>query len=284
MNKKYLKDFLYILVGNLCVAVAVQYFILPFDILTGGVAGLAVAISPFIPIIDVATLSNILVVGLFILGYFVLGKEFAVKTVVSSILYPIFVTLLGYFPISLNIPPLLASIYTGLLVGVGVGIVIRVGASTGGMDIPPLILNHYTGRETSKFILLCDFLTVVVGLMNYPIESMLTGLISVFISAIVIERIETSYGASRSLQIQIISDHWQEINQAIQDDVQRGATIIDIYGGYKQEPRKMVVVVIDRREYKQVLDILEKVDKNAFVITSDTNQVHGEGFKLSYKD
>lgn len=284
MKKKFLKDFMSIVIGNLCIAVAVQYFILPFDILTGGVAGLALALSPFIPFIDVATLSNILVVGFFILGFIVLGKEFAFKTLLSSILYPVFVTLLGYFPIALDIPPLLASIYTGILVGIGVGIVIRVGASTGGMDIPPLIMNHFTGIETSKFILLCDFLTVVLGLMNYPIESMLTGLISVFLSSIVIERIETSYGSSRSLEIQIISNNWQEINTALQYEVQRGTTILDVYGGYKQEKRKMIIVVIDRREYAQVLEVLERIDQNAFVITCDTNQVHGEGFKLSYKD
>lgn len=282
MKQNYLRDLVVIIFGNFLIAVAVQYFIIPFDILTGGVAGLAVALSPFLSI-EPALLSNILVVTLFFLGFLILGKAFAIKTLLSSILYPLFVTLLGNFPVTLDIPPLLASIYTGLLAGVGVGIVIRVGASTGGMDIPPLIMNHFTSIETSKFILLFDFITVVIGLMNYSIESMLTGLISVMLSSFMVDKIETSYGASRSLSIQIISDYWQEINNQILQQLSRGSTILDICGGYTNEKKKMIMVIIDRREYQQLLDIIAQADKNAFVITSDTNQVHGEGFKLTYK-
>lgn len=282
MKQNYLRDLVVIIFGNFLIAVAVQYFIIPFDILTGGVAGLAVALSPFLSI-EPALLSNVLVVTLFFLGFLVLGKAFAIKTLFSSILYPLFVTLLGHFPITLDISPLLASIYTGLLAGVGVGIVIRVGASTGGMDIPPLIMNHFTSIETSKFILLFDFLTVVIGLMNYSIESMLTGLISVMLSSFMVDKIETSYGASRSLSIQIISESWQEINNQILQQLSRGSTILDIYGGYTREKKKMIMVIIDRREYQQLLDIIAQADKNAFVITSDTHQVHGEGFKLTYK-
>ena len=281
MQKKYLKELLIIAFGNFLLAVSVQYFILPFNILTGGVAGVAVAISPFIPLSQ-QIIIDILVVGLFLLGWMVLGKEFAIKTFLSSILYPIFVSILGFFPYTLDISPLLASIYSGILAGFGIGIVLREGASTGGMDIPPLILNYYTGIETSKFILLVDGLTCVLGLLNYPVESLLNGLISVFLSSMVINKIEVAHG-SDSLSVQIISSKWEEINKEVLKKINRGVSIVDVKGGYTMKTHKMLMVIIDKREYSTLLDILDTIDKSAFVITNPVQSVHGEGFKLTYK-
>lgn len=281
MQKKYLKELLIIAFGNFLLAISVQYFILPFNILTGGVAGIAVALAPFIPVSQ-QIIIDVLVVGLFLLGWIVLGKEFAIKTFLSSILYPIFVSILGFFPYTLDITPLLASIYSGVIAGFGIGIVLREGASTGGMDIPPLILNYYTGIETSKFILLTDALTCVLGLLNYPIESLLNGLISVFLTSIVIAKIEVAHG-SESLSVQIISSKWEEINKEVLKKINRGVSIVDVQGGYTMETHKMLIVIIDKREYSTLLDILDTIDKSAFVITNPVQSVHGEGFKLTYK-
>lgn len=281
MQKKYLKELLIIAFGNFLLAISVQYFVLPFNILTGGVAGIAVALAPFIPVSQ-QIIIDVLVVGLFLLGWIVLGKEFAIKTFLSSILYPIFVSILGFFPYTLDITPLLASIYSGVIAGFGIGIVLREGASTGGMDIPPLILNYYTGIETSKFILLTDALTCVLGLLNYPIESLLNGLISVFLTSIVIAKIEVAHG-SESLSVQIISSKWEEINKEVLKKINRGVSIVDVQGGYTMETHKMLIVIIDKREYSTLLDILDTIDKSAFVITNPVQSVHGEGFKLTYK-
>ena len=281
MQKKYLKELLIIAFGNFLLAISVQYFVLPFNILTGGVAGVAVALAPFIPVSQ-QIIIDVLVVGLFLLGWIVLGKEFAIKTFLSSILYPIFVSILGFFPYTLDITPLLASIYSGVIAGFGIGIVLREGASTGGMDIPPLILNYYTGIETSKFILLVDGLTCVLGLLNYPVESLLNGLISVFLSSMVINKIEVAHG-SDSLSVQIISSKWEEINKEVLKKINRGVSIVDVKGGYTMKTHKMLIVIIDKREYSTLLDILDTIDKSAFVITNPVQSVHGEGFKLTYK-
>lgn len=282
MRKNILKEIGIIALGNFLVAISVEYFVLPFDILTGGVAGVAVAISPFIPMLSENLIINILVIGLFLIGWLILGKEFALKTFLSSILYPIFIYILGKFPIELDISPLLASIYTGLFGGFGIGIVLREGASTGGMDIPPLILNHYTGIETSKFILLTDGLTCVLGLVNYSLEALLNGLISVIITSVVINYIEVSHG-SDSLSVQIISSKWLEIKDEVLKQLNRGVTIMDCKGGYTSNEYKMLMVVIDKREYAELLDILSMYDTNAFVITNPVKQVFGEGFKLTYR-
>ena len=100
MRKKYIKDFLIIAFGNFLVALSVQYFVLPFDILTGGVAGVAVALSPFTSLSE-QMIINILVIGLFLIGFLILGKEFAIKTFISSIVYPIFISILSFFPLRL---------------------------------------------------------------------------------------------------------------------------------------------------------------------------------------
>lgn len=281
MRKNILREVLIIAFGNFLVAASVEYFVLPFDILTGGVAGVAVAVSPFINL-DETMIINILVIGLFLIGWLVLGKEFALKTFLSSILYPIFISVLEHFPIPLDISPLLASIYTGLLGGFGIGIVLREGASTGGMDIPPLILNHYTGIETSKFILLTDGLTCVLGLMNYSLEALLNGLISVIITSMVINYIEVSHG-SDSLSIQIISNKWAAIKDEVMEQLNRGTTVMDVKGGYTNNDYRMLMIVIDKREYAKLLEILSMYDTNAFVITNPVKQVFGEGFKLTYR-
>lgn len=281
MRKKILKDFLVIALGNFLLAISVQYFILPFDILTGGVAGVAVALAPIVPVSQKCII-NFLVIGLFLVGWVILGKDFAVKTVVSSILYPIFIDILSLFPIPLEIPTLLASIYSGLIAGIGIGIVIRSGASTGGMDIPPLVLNHFTGIETSKFIFMTDALTCLLGLMNYPLEALLNGLISVILTSMVINRIETAHGDD-SLQVEIISSKWEELKQEIFNELDRGVSIFNVQGGYTLEKRKMLMVIIDKREYSDLLEILEKIDKQAFVITTRVQSVYGQGFRLTYK-
>lgn len=281
MRKNIFREILIIALGNFLIALSVQYFVLPFDILTGGVAGIAVALSPFIPLSE-QIIIDILVVGLFLLGWLVLGKEFALKTFLSSILYPVFITVLGFFPLQIDVTPLLASIYAGLLGGIGIGIVLREGASTGGMDIPPLILNHYTGVETSKYILLTDGLTCVLGLVSYSLEALLNGLISVIISSLVINYIEVSHG-SDSLSIQIISSKWKEIKDEVLKQLNRGVTILDAKGGYTGNEYKMLLIVIDKREYAKLLEILGMYDNNAFVITNPVKQVFGEGFKLTYR-
>ena len=281
MRKKILKDFFIIALGNFLLAVSVSYFILPFNILTGGVAGVAVAIAPIVPFSQ-QFIINFLVIGLFLVGWLILGKEFAVKTALSSILYPIFIDILSLFPIPLEIPTLLASIYSGLIAGIGIGIVIRSGASTGGMDIPPLILNHFTGIETSKFIFMTDAFTCLLGLMNYPLEALLNGLISVILTSMVINKIETAHGDD-SLQVEIISSKWEELKQEIFNELDRGVSIFNVQGGYTLEKRKMLMVIIDKREYSDLLEILEKVDQQAFVITTHVQSVYGQGFRLTYK-
>lgn len=276
-----LKDIVLVLLGNFILAIAVSMFILPFDILSGGVAGIAVALQPLIPL-PATTIVNGLVVGLFVIGAIFLGKQFAMKTILSSLVYPLFLLILdGQLPI-LTIDPMLASLYGGLLGGVGVGLALRTGASTGGMDIPPLILHKLTHVEIAKLVLIVDALTVLLGMFTYSIEAVLIGFISVWASSVAIDKV-LMFGGQEAKAIQIISADYEEIIEQIHAQLGRGTTLMDAQGGFTKEVRKIVLVVITKNQYPALMELINQIDQDAFVIVNDTHEVKGFGFSFEFK-
>ena len=281
MKKKLLKDFIYILVGNAILCFAVSYFIIPNNVLTGGVAGIAIILKPFIDI-ETATLINILVVALFLLGLVFLGKKFAMTTLLSSLLYPVMLTLFNRYLEAEMIDTVYAAIYGGLIAGAGIGLVMKVGASTGGMDIPPLIIHKYTRIPISSLVFVIDFFTVMGGLFVYGLQPTLIGLFSVAATSYSI-RFVLSFGGSKLKSLQIISDRYEKISEQVIELVDRTTTIIDAHGGYTGDNRKVLLVVIDINQYNKLIDIIDEIDDKAFVIVSDVNDVHGEGFTFGFK-
>ena len=208
--KKKINNLLMTVIGTFILAVSVEYFIIPYDILSGGVAGIAVALEPFFHI-DKTLAANLMVLGLFFIGWLTLGNEFAGNTLVSSLCYPLFTTFLSKYPAELTIEPMLASFYAGLLGGVGIGIVMRTGASTGGMDIPPLVLHKMTGAKISTLVMITDALTVLLGVLAYDLSAALVGLVSVFASGFAVDRVLEAGQGVRAKKVQIISDRWEEM-------------------------------------------------------------------------
>ncbi len=273
---KSIKEICLLILGNVILAFAVAFFILPNDILTGGLAGIAILLEPFVPL-DTGTIVMVFSVILLILGGLFLGKKFFLTTVFSSLFYPAILMVLENIAEAPSLNPLLAAVYGGLLTGVGVGLVIKQGSSTGGMDIPPLILHKFFNLDVSKGVMLFDALTVIFGLVIYGLEPVLTGLISVYASALAISKTLT-FGGVKAKSIQIISDEYIKISDTIHTTLDRGTTIIPSKGGYTKQDRQMVLVVVSDKEYNKVLDIINRYDKEAFVIVSDATDVHGEGF------
>lgn len=275
------KDIVWVVAGNAVLALAVSMFILPYDILSGGVAGIAVALQPLIPL-PVTLMVNILVVGLFVIGACFLGKEFAMKTILSSLIYPVFLTFFsGRVPI-LDLDPILASLYGGLLGGMGVGMALRTGASTGGMDIPPLIVHKLTHIEITKLVLITDALTVLLGAFTYGLEAVLVGFVSVWASSVAIDKV-LMFGGQQAKAIQIISDQYEQIIEQIHSRLERGTTLIEAQGGYTYEKRKIVLVVITKNQYPALMEMVTAIDKEAFVIANDTHEVKGFGFSFEFK-
>lgn len=274
-------DISLVVIGNLMLALAVHTFILPYEILSGGVAGIAVALSKISGYRSDLIIS-ILIAVLFALGAYFLGRKFTIHTISSSILYPLFLNLLSTQPIQVSIDPILASLYGGLVAGFGVGLVFRTGASTGGMDVPPLIIHKFTNIELSKLVLIVDLLTVTLGVFVFGIEAVLMGFISVWASAFAIKQVLV-FGGQEARSVMIITNSVDEVVDMIDQKLERGATLLSAHGGYTRESRAVILSVINMTQYPELIDELHKIDPHAFVIATEAMEVKGNGFSFDYK-
>ncbi len=277
-QKKQIINSITVVVGTFILAIAVETFIIPYRILSGGVAGIAVALHPILHI-SATLIANSVLIILLIIGSFILGKEFLKNTVLSCIAYPIFTSILNG-RVNVVVDPILASLYGGLIAGVG--IVLKTGASTGGMDIPPLIINKLTGIKLSTLVLITDFLTVLLGLFVYDLSAVLLGLVSVFASSAAISKVLTINGTV-SKAVQIISVKYEDILKEIDAQLERGATLLQGYGSYTGEEKRIILCVVSDRQYGTLIEIVKEIDPSAFIITTDATDMHGEGFTYGFR-
>lgn len=282
--EKHRSDVFLILLGNFILACGVTFFILPYELLTGGIFGTANALKPLFPMIqETKTIAYALIVITFVLGALFLGKEFAVKTLLSSIVYPIYIELLSHVQFEVVTDPILASLYGGLLTGVAVGLVFRAKSSTGGMDVFPLLMEKYLSISPSKGVMIVDSVTVALGVSTLGIGNVLLGLISVFASSYAIDKV-VMFGSENSKSVMIISDHYLLINQRIHEELERGTTLIKGQGGYSRNEKEIILCVITVEQYPILQDIINDIDEYAFVVVSEAHEIMGEGFSLSNRD
>lgn len=277
-----LQTVLMITAGNLLVAIAVVFFILPENILSGGVATVAILLHA------VTGISNVVLIvalnlGLFVLGALCLGKKFAISSFLSTLLYPLFVALLSTLDLApfKTVDPILASFYSGIITGAGLGLVFRVNASTGGMDIPALILHKYLRIPQGQSVLIVDSITILCGLFTFGLNPVLTGLIAIMSSTFTINAIQTMGGQSAQ-NLMIISEKYKEIEDYLLDDLSRGVTILQGKGAWSNENRPVLMCVVHTREYATVQREIGKIDPKAFVIVNNVHEIWGSGF--TYKD
>ena len=279
-QKKQIINSITVVVGTFILAIAVETFIIPYRILSGGVAGIAVALQPLLHV-SATLIANSVLIILLIIGSFILGKEFLKNTVLSCIAYPIFTSILSG-RVNVVVDPILASFYGGLIAGAGIGIVLKTGASTGGMDIPPLIINKLTGIKLSTLVLITDFLTVLLGLFVYDLSAVLLGLVSVFMTSVAISKVLTINGTV-SKAVQIISVKYEDILKEIDVQLERGATLLQGYGSYTGEEKRIILCVVSERQYGTLIEIVKEIDPSAFIITTDATDMHGEGFTYGFR-
>lgn len=276
------KNLFMILLGNCILALAIVMFILPNNLMSGGTTGLAliaehyfhIPMSPFLFTFNTLT---------FLAGLFFLGKTFALTTLISTFFYPVIFSILQKIPVlkTFTDDKLLASIFAGLLIGFSIGLVIRSGASTGGMDIPPLILKKMLGLPVSVMLYVFDFLILLGQVLFADKELVLYGILCVLISSIVIDKLLV-IGTTQT-QVKIISKKFPEINDAIIQKLDRGSTLIHTQTGYLKEEQDMILTVISNRELNQLNQIVTTIDPNAFMIINRINEVKGKGFTLPKK-
>ncbi|MDO5347340.1 MAG: YitT family protein [Bacillota bacterium] len=275
------KEILIIFLGNLCVGAGVSLFVLPNNILTGGVAGVAVALEPIIPL-DPVLVINVLTIGLYIVGAIVLGKEFAIKSFLSTIFYPMSVTglamIIQMLPQEIFImPDWLAAIGSGVLIGLGLGLVFIVDASTGGLDIPALILSKYLKIKSGDAMAFVDGLVVLLGIFTYGFVPALIGIVSVFVMGQAINK-TVLFNTQQAKNLLIISDQWQQIKTYLINTIDRGVTILEGQGGYTNEKRPVLMCVVSQKQLSKIESNIIHIDPCAFMVIHDVNQVQGEGF------
>lgn len=274
-----MKNFLFIILGNLIFALGIAVFVIPNGLILGGSTGLALSVQHFLGI-DITITVAIINIVTFLAGLFILGKKFAATTLISTFIFPIFLNYFKDIERFKNITSdlLLASIFTALLVGTGVGIVLRVGASTGGLDIPAIILNKKKGIPIAVVLYAIDISILFSQMIFSNTEQILYGIIIVLITTMVINKVIV-YGKN-DFMVTIISEKYLEISESIHNKIDRGTTFIDIQTGYKKNTQQAVMSVISKRELHSLNKLVQEIDSKAFIIINQVNQVKGRGFSL----
>lgn len=276
---KNIRNVLLILAGNTIYALAVVVFLLPSGVITGGTTGLALTAQHYfgIPISGFVFAFNLF---MFLLGAFVLGKKFALTTIISTFYYPVALSFWQHFPFLSHITEdvMLCTIFGGIMIGAGIGIVIRVGASTGGLDIPPLILKKKLGVPVSVSLYVIDFLVLVCQMFFSDAEQILYGLLLVLIYTFVLDRVLVI--GLHQAKVEIVSRHYEEIRQVIFSQLDRGCTLMHSTTGFLQKDQPVVMTIVSRREMTQLSRLVMDIDPKAFMIISGVNEVRGQGFSL----
>jgi len=290
-SKEWFKVYPLIVLGTFIMAAGFVFFINPYKIVPGGVYGIAIVIHyltegmfSFWPTgIPIGLLGLSMDIPLTLIGVKILGPRFGVKTVLGFFMTAFFMDFLTYFvgqndPLQLGDQLLLASIFGGVLIGFGLGLVFRSRATSGGSDIVAMIINKYTGLPLGQLMIIVDSAIVLVGLAAFgdwkiPLYSWIV----IFIAGKVIDI--TLRGISYEKTMFIISDKYDEIREKIIVDVNRGGTVLAAQGLYNQTEKKMIYTNVSRREYQMLKDYIRKIDPHAFVTVLDANEIFGNGFK-----
>ncbi|WP_132372624.1 YitT family protein [Melghiribacillus thermohalophilus] len=267
-------EYVYVILGSFFIAFAFNLFLLPNDIASGGVAGIS-TITKDVFGWEPAFVQAGLNIPLFIAGIVILGANFGLKSFIGTIALPFFVYLTKDFaPATFN--PLLASIFGGMGVGIGLGVVFKGRASTGGIDVAAQILHKFTNLSLGLCIAIIDGAIVTTSAFVFNIEQALYALIGLFVTSKTIDLVQVGFNTSKN--VMIITDYVEEVQKAILTDVDRGVTVLSGVGGYTNESRNVIMCVVDKNEFTKLTQIVKNIDPKAFVVAMTAAEVLGEGF------
>ncbi len=268
-----------IFLGNVLYALTVKVFLLPANLVSGGATGIALAANHLTEV-SVSGFLFLVNMSMLILGLIVLGKAFVATTLASTFLIPaaleVFDRLLGDFVLTDDI--LLCTLFAGLGVGVSLGIVIRTGASTGGMDIPPLILYKCFRVPVSVSLYAFDVCILLLQAPFQEAENILYGIVFVLLSAIALDK--TMMIGTTQTEVKIMSGKSEEIREAILKQLDRGVTLLNAEGGYLHDKSQMIFSVISNRELFKLEKIVHGIDPASFMVVTRVSEVKGRGFSM----
>ena len=274
------KMMLSILLGNAMLAFAICAFVVPNNIMLGGSNGIALAIQQFLPI-RLSIIAAALNIALFLLGLIFMGWKFAATSLLSTILYPIILAVFESLPIStlFNENIVISALFCGVLCGGGIGLVLRAGGSTGGMDIPPCILNKYKGIPVGTSLMVFDTLVVLIQVLIQGTEGLLLSLVVIIVISYTVNKV--ILWGDKKVQILIISPQAQQIRQQILAGLDCGVTMLNVESGYEGCPQQAILSVVYAAKYPLIRDLALSIDKHAFIVASDVTNVNGKGYTLS---
>lgn len=271
-----MQDTIYVTLGAFVLALAVNIVYLPNQIVAGGASGLSIVLNDLFGW-DVAMTLYAINIPLLVLCFLLLGKEVGLKTIYGSLVNPFFIWLTA------SLPPLtnnifLAALYGGILTGVGLGLVFRGNASTGGSAIVTQIVNKYTNMSLGVAVFVVDGMIIATAFFAFSKDAILFSLISLFIIGRVVDRIQV--GMSRSKNLFIISEKYDEIHTLFIKELDKGVTLLPIEGGFTNQPGKLLMTVIPERDFVAVKEAILRIDEAAFFVSLEASEVNGRGFSL----
>jgi len=266
--------------GVIVVAASLNMFLVPHKLAAGGVSGLGVVLFHWIglPVGATILLANL---PLFISAYFILGKKIVINSLLGALLLPLAVELLAFLP-TVTDDILLASVYGGVFMGVGLGLVFNFRGSTGGTALSSLLINHYTGISTGQGLVASDILIIVLASAVFGLEPAMYAALSLLVSSKVIDVIQEGLGVVKVALI--VTYKKNRIAQEILTELDRGATFLEGEGGYTGQSRDMIMCAVSRIQVSHLKSIVYRIDPDAFMIVGNATEALGEGFRRKDPD
>lgn len=263
--QNFLKELAIITVGNIIVAAAVFFFMLPSHVSVGSATALAMVLSNFIPL-SVSTITLIMNLGLLVIGFLLIGPEFGAKTVYCAILMPavlgIFENLFPNFQ-SLTQDPLLDVICYILVVGVGLSILFSRNASSGGLDIVAKIINKYLKIDLGQAMSASGMMVALSSALCYDSKTVILSILGTYFGGMIVDHF--IFGINIKRRVCVISVHLDRIVDFVLHDLHSGATLNEIIGAYDNTPRREMITIVDKQEYRRLMDFVREIDPKAFV-------------------
>ena len=273
-GRQLLKDYALIALGTFLAALSLPLFFLPYDIAPGGISGISTVLASVLPL-SVGLISFVLNVPLFLIGWRTVGWRFAVRSFIAMTLMSLFIDLVPVRDVSGNV--MLASVFGGVLLGVGLGLVVRAGATTGGTDMAAkMIHSRVAFLPIATILFMIDGLVVAVAALAFGLQAALWALISLFVSSQAMDNVIK--GFNTAMQFMIISRDSEEIVRRIHTEIDRGCTRLMAEGTYSRLPVGTLLCVVSRTEAPRLKKLVAEVDPQAFVTVCNVHEALGEGF------
>lgn len=274
LNRKNLREFAIITVGTVIIAAAVYFFMLPSHVSVGSGAALAMVISNFVPL-PISVITMLLNIVLLLIGFLLIGPDFGAKTVYCSVLMP---AVMGVYEVlfpnfqSITQDPLLDMICYILVVGLGLAMLFPRNASSGGLDVVAKLMNKFLGMEMGTAMSLSGMLVALSSALCYDKKTVVLSVLGTYFGGMVVDHF--IFGMNIKRRVCIISPKLDEITQFILHELHSGATLNPIIGAYNNQPLREIITIVDKQEYRRLMDYMKKTDPKAFITVYSVSHIN----------